>query len=120
MKTELDKALVLFIAENNHCSVIVAMNQRTKLTLWRKILKKKKKSKEQLSWSRNSLNLMEPKVHYRVQKNPSAVPIMSQINAVHILISCFSNIYFNKMILSVPLWLIIVELFSAVNTHSFF
>jgi hypothetical protein len=42
MKTELDKALVLFIAENDHCSVIVAMNQRTKLTPWRRILQEKK------------------------------------------------------------------------------
>jgi hypothetical protein len=44
-------------------------------------------SKEQSPWeaSRKILIFMEPNVHYRVRKSPPLVPIMSQINSVHIL-----------------------------------
>jgi hypothetical protein len=39
--------------------------------------------------------LCSPKFHCRVQKIPSLVPILNQINPVHIITSYFSNIYFN-------------------------
>jgi hypothetical protein len=39
--------------------------------------------------------LWNPKVHYRVNKNPTLLPILSQINQVHTIQSYFSKINFN-------------------------
>jgi hypothetical protein len=38
---------------------------------------------------------MEPRDYYSVQRNPSLVPILRQINAVHIVTPYFSKIHLN-------------------------
>ena len=35
-----------------------------------------------------------PKVHSRVHKNPLLVPVMSQINPIHVLLSYYFNVHF--------------------------
>jgi hypothetical protein len=41
-------------------------------------------------------------IHYHVHKSPPIAPILSQINQVYSLPSCFSKIQFNIILLSTP------------------
>jgi len=49
-----------------------------------------------------SRRLRSWKVHYRVHENTSLVPVLSQMNPVHIVISYFSMIHFNIIIACTP------------------
>jgi len=49
-----------------------------------------------------TLLLGNPKIHFRVQRNPSSDPILSQMILVHTFTHCFSDIYFNIILQTTP------------------
>jgi len=47
--------------------------------------------------------LWDAKIHYRVQKSPSLIPTMSQMNLIHIFSSSFPRIHTNIILASTPM-----------------
>jgi hypothetical protein len=43
--------------------------------------------------------IWKSKIHYRVNKSPPPIPVLSQTNTVHITPSCFSKIHLNIILL---------------------
>jgi hypothetical protein len=78
--------------------VVNIRTYKTELTSWRWVLLEKPLVAQLLFPN----ILRNPKVHYRVHKNPPLVPILSQINPVHTTPSNLSKIHSSHLRLGLP------------------
>ena len=51
-------------------------------------------------WERHFMYFLEPEAHHRVHNSPLLIPVLNQINTVHVLLSYFCKIHFSIILSS--------------------